>query len=57
VTTVVAQSLGLGPGGRALEVGVGFGRFTLALLGRCESFVASDLALHALEAPEHARDE
>lgn len=57
LTRVVAESLGLGPGDRVLEVGAGFGRFTFALLGRCGSVVASDLAPRALETLEHARDE
>ena len=56
-TTVVADSLGLGPGDRVLEVGAGFGRFTFALLGRCGSVVASDLAPRVLETLERARDE
>jgi SAM-dependent methyltransferase len=57
LTTVVAESLGLGPGDRVLEVGAGFGRFTLALLRRCGSVVASDLAPRALATLERARDE
>jgi len=57
LATVVAESLGLGPGDRVLEVGAGFGRFTFALLERCGSVVASDLAPRALETLERARDE
>lgn len=57
LASVVAQALGLGPGDRVLEVGAGFGRFTFALLGRCGSIVASDLAPRALETLERTRDE
>lgn len=56
LATVVAASLGLGPGDRVLEVGAGFGRFTFSLLERCGSVVASDLAPAALATLERTRD-
>ena len=57
LATVVVASLGLGPDDRVLEVGAGFGRFTFALLERCGSVVASDLAPAALATLERTRDE
>jgi len=53
----IAESIDLGAGDRVLEVGAGFGRFTFALLERCHSVVAADLAPRTLEALEHLRDE
>jgi len=51
----LADSLGIGPGDRVLEVGAGFGRFTFPLLERCGQVVALDLSAVALEKLEAER--
>ena len=40
----LAQTLGIQPGHRVLEVGAGFGRFTFPLLQHCDSITALDIS-------------
>ncbi|MFQ5415551.1 MAG: class I SAM-dependent methyltransferase [Myxococcota bacterium] len=52
----LADQLGIGPDGRVLELGAGFGRFTFPLLERCGSVVSVDLSAVALARLEAERD-
>lgn len=56
IVTQLVHAIGLRPQHRVLEVGAGFGRFTLPLLDACDSVVALDVSERALRDLERVRD-
>lgn len=56
LVATLAGALEIGPSHRVLEVGAGFGRFTLPLLSHCGELLALDVSRRSLDELERARD-